>query len=94
LADQLFDLCEKASHAVRERGGDNAKDLERIAELSFIVSYWDSEVSPEGEAGAAFERLEESRDCLAAMLLASEVAQLASREESRLGQDSQDIPDE
>jgi hypothetical protein len=78
LADQMFDLCERASEAARKRGGEVADDLERIAELSFLVSYWDSETAPEADAGSPVRRLEESRDFLAAMALASDVAQLAA----------------
>jgi hypothetical protein len=78
LADQLFDLCERASEAARRRGGEVADELERIAELSFLVSYWDSETAPEVDASGPVRRLEESRDFLAAMVLASDVAQLAA----------------
>jgi hypothetical protein len=90
LADQLFGLCERARHVVRERGGDNAVALERIAELSFIVSYWDSEVTPEGDTAECADsgRLEESRDSLAAMALATEVARLLAGESGTPDQDA------
>lgn len=77
LADRLFSLCDKADEAIRKRGGDVADELERVAELSFIVSYWDSETAPEVGVWGPFEHVGESRDYLAAMLLASEVARLA-----------------
>jgi hypothetical protein len=77
FADRLFNLCDKADEVVRQRGGDMADELERIAELSFIVSYWDSETAPEVGVRGPFEHLGESRDCLAAMVLACEVARLA-----------------
>ena len=77
LADRLFNLCDRAEQAVRERGGDMEDELEWIAELSFIVSYWDSETAPEMGVRGPFEHLGESRDYLAAMVLASEVARLA-----------------
>jgi len=76
LADQLFALCEQASEAVRERGGAVADDLERIAELSLIVSYWDAETGPQVETPRPVSRLEDSRDFLAAMALASDIARL------------------
>jgi hypothetical protein len=76
LADQLFALCEQASEAVRERGGAVADDLERIAELSLIVSYWDAETGPQIEMTRTVSRLEDSRDFLAAMALASDIARL------------------
>ena len=79
FADRLFDLCDRADQAVRQRGGDVEDQLERIAELSFIVSYWDSETAPEVGVWGPFERLGESRDYLAAMVLACEVTKLADR---------------
>ncbi len=89
FADRLFNLCDKADEAVRQRGGDVADELERIAELSFIVSYWDSETAPEISVRGPFEHLGESRDYLAAMVLASEVARLAHTP----GQGSQSVED-
>jgi hypothetical protein len=89
FADRLFNLCDKADEAVRQRGGDVADELERIAELSFIVSYWDSETAPEIGVRGPFEHLGESRDYLAAMVLASEVARLAHTP----GQGSQSVED-
>jgi len=77
LADRLFDLCDRADQAVRRHGGDVEDQLERIAELSFIVSYWDSETAPEMGVWGPFVRLGESRDYLAAMVLACEVTKLA-----------------
>lgn len=81
LADQLFELCARASEAVRTRGSGTADDLERIAELSLVVSYLDAETEPEAELTRAASRLEESRDFLAAMALASDITRLLARDD-------------
>jgi len=74
FVDHLLDVCDKAELALRRRGGDIAGDLEQIDDLGFIVSLMDSEMSP----GTRRERLEELRDYLEAMVLAIEIAKLAS----------------
>jgi hypothetical protein len=74
LTDRLFDLCGEAERAVRRRGGDVARDLERIDDLSFILTLIDSEMNP----GIALERLEELQEWLEAMVLAAEIARLAT----------------
>lgn len=83
LADRLFDLCEAAQRAVHDRGGDPSEALAQIAELSFIVSYWDAETVEEEGEGLPAERLDDSRDLLAALVLASEVTKLLPETEER-----------
>ncbi len=75
LADHLLKLCETAELVLCRRGGDIAGDLERIADLQFIVTSLDAEIAP----GAGAERLEELRNYLEAMVLAIEVARVADR---------------
>ena len=74
FVDHLLDLCDRAELALRRRGGDIAGDLEQIDDFGFIVSLLDSEMTP----GTRRDRLEELRDYLEAMVLAIEVANLAS----------------
>jgi hypothetical protein len=75
LADHLLKVCETAELILCRRGGDIAGDLERIADLQFIVSSLDTEIAP----GAGPERLEELRNYLEAMVLAIEVSRVADR---------------
>ena len=73
LANYLFELCGKAESVLRHRGGDIDDDLERIADLHFIVDTMDAE-----RPGLQAERLEELRDCLEAVVLAIQVARVAA----------------
>jgi hypothetical protein len=74
LTDRLFDLCEEAERLVRRRRGDVTQDLERIDDLSFILTLLDSEMNP----GITLDRLEELQEWLEVMILAVEVARLTT----------------